>query len=156
MKCLFLFVCLFVVYRLTRTFFTHTEMSPLLVKDCKFSPMLSTHGHCAVRVLQRAITTVTQGIRLYWSSPSTRDTFTYYRACSSEAVTSCFYDLGLSRLLFERPTFPLAGPTLQPNKLRQRRGPLSGKRAKMYKNIFNFFCLKFIVRLENYSLIWRR
>ena len=39
-----------------------------------------------------------------WSSPRSRDTCTCCRAFSSAAVTSCFYDLGLSRLGFEQPT----------------------------------------------------
>ena len=49
--CLFicLFVCLF-VFLSTREFLTHMETSPLPVKGCKFGPMLSTHGHWAVRV----------------------------------------------------------------------------------------------------------
>ena len=41
----------FGVYCPTREFFTHMEMSLLLVKGCKFWPMLRTHGHWAVRVL---------------------------------------------------------------------------------------------------------
>ena len=39
--------------------FTHMEMSQLPVKDCNVWPLLSTHGHWAVRVLQRATPTVT-------------------------------------------------------------------------------------------------
>ena len=39
-----LFVCLFWVFRPTRAFFTHLETSPLLVKGCKFWPMLGTHA----------------------------------------------------------------------------------------------------------------
>ena len=34
------FVCLFGIYLPTREFFTHMETSPLLVKGCKFWPML--------------------------------------------------------------------------------------------------------------------
>lgn len=34
-----------VVYRPTREFIIHMEMSPLLVKGCKFRLMLDTHGH---------------------------------------------------------------------------------------------------------------
>ena len=37
------------------------------------------------------------------------DTHTYYRAFSSGAVTTCFYDLGISQLGFEHPTFRLQG-----------------------------------------------
>ena len=35
------------------------------------------------------------------SSLKTRDTHTFWRAFGSEAVISCFYDLGLSRVEFE-------------------------------------------------------
>ena len=46
------FVCLFVWgFHSIRKCFTPLEMSPLLVKGYKFWPMLSTHGHWAVRVL---------------------------------------------------------------------------------------------------------
>ena len=108
--CVYLFVCLFGVYRPTQEVFTHMETSPLQVKGCKFWPMLDIHSHWVVRVLQRATptTTCTQDIRLYWSSPRTRDTHTYYRAFSSGAVTTSFNDLGLSRLGFEHPTQPSA------------------------------------------------
>ena len=46
-------------------------------------------------------------------------TLTYCRAFSSGAVTSCFYDLGLSRLGFENPTFRLRGQRSNP--VRHRR-----------------------------------
>ena len=36
-------------------------------------------------------------------------TITYCRASGSGAVTTCFYDVGLSRLGFENPTFRLRG-----------------------------------------------
>ena len=52
----------------------------------------------------------------------TRDTQTCYRAFSGGAVTICFYDLGLSRLEFEHPTFRLLGQ--HSNRLRHRRGLL--------------------------------
>ena len=46
---IFQFVCLFVylygLFRPTREFFTHKEISPLPVKGCKFWPILSTHRH---------------------------------------------------------------------------------------------------------------
>ena len=118
-------VCLFGVHRHTREFFTHKETSPLPVKTCKFWPMLGTHGHWAARVLWRAIPTVTRGIRLYWSSPRTRDTHTYCRASGSGAVTTCFYDLRLPRLGFKHPTFRLRGE--RSNLLRHRRGHLLAK-----------------------------
>ena len=44
----------------------------------------------------------------------TSDTHTYCRAFSSGAVTSCFYDYGLSRLGFKRPTFRLRGQRSYP------------------------------------------
>ena len=49
-----------------------------------------------------------------WSSPMTRDTHTYYRSFSSVAVTTCFYDLGLSRLGFEHPNFCIQGERYHP------------------------------------------
>ena len=45
-------------FRPTRYFFIHMETSPMLVKGCKFWPMLGTSGHWAVRVLKRATPTV--------------------------------------------------------------------------------------------------
>ena len=54
------------------------------------------------------------------SSPRTRETHTYCRACCSGAVTTCFNDIGLLRLGFEHPTFRLRGERSIP--LRHRRG----------------------------------
>ena len=48
-------------------------------------------------------------------------TCTYCRALGSAAVTTCFYDLVLSRLGFEHQTFRLRGQRSNP--LRHRRGP---------------------------------
>ena len=39
------FVCLFGIYRPTWEFSTYMETSPLLLKGCKFWPMLNTHGN---------------------------------------------------------------------------------------------------------------
>ena len=72
-----LFVCLFVVFRPTREFYTRMETSPLPVKGCKFWSLLDTCGHWGVRVLQRATPTVTRGIRLEWLSLRTRNNDTY-------------------------------------------------------------------------------
>ena len=47
--------------------------------------------------------------KLLWHGASVYDTHTYCRALSSGAVTTCFYDLGLSHLGFEHPTFQLRG-----------------------------------------------
>ena len=46
-----------------------------------------------------------RGIRLWWSSPRTRDIHTYCRAFGSESVTTSFNNLGMSRLEFKHPTF---------------------------------------------------
>ena len=40
-----------------------------------------------------------------WSSPRTRDTHTFCITNSSGAVITCFYDIGLSRLGLQHPTF---------------------------------------------------
>ena len=50
-------------------------------------------------------------------------TNTFCRAFSSGAVTTCLYDLGLSWLGFEHPTFRLLGERSSP--VRHRRNPLS-------------------------------
>ena len=44
----------------------------------------------------------------------THDTHTYCRVISSGTVTMCFYDLGLSRVRFEYPTFHLRGQRCKP------------------------------------------
>ena len=67
-------------------------------------------------VLKRATPTVIWG----HSSPRTRDTYIHCWAFGSGAVTTCFYDLGLSRLGFEHPTFPLRGK--RSNRLHHQRG----------------------------------
>ena len=53
----------------------------------QFWPMLGYHGHWVVTAIERATTTVIRDIR----------------------VTTIFYDLGLSRLGFEHPTFRMQG-----------------------------------------------
>ena len=57
---------------------------------------------------------------LLWSSARARDTHTYCRAFGSGGVTTCFYDLGLSRRGFEHPTFRSRGERSNP--LPHRRG----------------------------------
>ena len=69
---------------------------------------------------ERATPTVTRDIRLLWSSPRTRDTHTYSSALSSRAITTCFYDLGLSRLGFEHPTYRLRGERSCPLRHRKK------------------------------------
>ena len=97
------FICLFVcVFRNTREFFTHMEMSSLPVKgrlqmltytrhSWPFSSedSLACHTYCDT------------GHPFIWSSPRTRNTHICCRAFGSGTVTTCFYDLGLSRLGFE-------------------------------------------------------
>ena len=75
----------------------------------------------------------------------TRDTHAYCRVLSSGAVITCFYDLGLSRLGFEHPTFRLRG--LRSNRLRHRRGKLVLRQSidfKMYKQLGKFFNGQFL------------
>ena len=60
-----------------------------------------------------------------WSSPMTRDAQTYYPAFSSVAVTTCFYDLGLSRLGFEQPNCCMQGE--RSNRLCHPSGPKKKK-----------------------------
>ena len=54
------------------------------------------------------------------SSPKTHKMHTYCRAFSSGAVATCFYDLCLSRLGFEHPTFRMRNELS--NRQRRRRG----------------------------------
>ena len=77
----------------------------------------------AVRVLQRAVPTVTGCIRIKWSFPRTRDTNTCYGTFCSGAVITCFYYLALSRLWFEQPTFRIPGE--RSNRLRTAAATLS-------------------------------
>ena len=63
---------------------------------------------------------MTRLIRWLWSSLKVRANRTCCRALDIGAVTTCFNDLGLSRLGFEHPTFRLRDQRSNP--LRQRRG----------------------------------
>ena len=60
---MFKLVCLFALLGcLSRIFHSYGYVT-IAVKDCKFSPMLGTHGNWAVRVLLRATPTETRDIR---------------------------------------------------------------------------------------------
>ena len=65
--------------------------------------MVCSHCHWTVRIFLRATPTVTRGVRLLRSSPSTCETHTFCRAFSSGAVTIYFQDLGLSRVGYKTP-----------------------------------------------------
>ena len=88
--CLFVFVCSLVweFTSLSRIFHSYVD-----VTIYRFWLLLGTYDHWAVRILMHATPTVTRDIRLYWSSPRTRDTHTYI---------TCFNNWGLSRLRFEQ------------------------------------------------------
>ena len=75
----------------------------------------SYHASGTARVLKRATPTtcMTRNIRLKWSSPTTVDTHTFCRVFSSGAVTTWFYDFGLSWLEFEQPTFRMRDVAFQ-------------------------------------------
>ena len=108
--------CLFRVFCLTQASLIHLRHHHCWWRAANFLPMLLTYSHWAVRVLWHATSTVTRGIRLQWSSPRTSDTHTFCRAFSSRAVTTCSYDLGLSRLGFDHriTTFPLRDQRFNP------------------------------------------
>ena len=123
MKCKFLFclfVCLFGVYRLTREFFTHMETSPLPMKGCKIltyarhSWLLSSEGSLACHThCDTGLPFIMVISEDPWHShllPNVWQWSCHYR----------FYDVGLSRLGFENPTFRLRGQ--RSNSLRHRRG----------------------------------
>ena len=109
--------CLFGVYRLTREFFTRRP-----VKGCKFWPMLGTHALMAIE--QWGFFSVPH-LLWHWAYVYNGHLrgpviLAYWRAFSSEAVTACFYDLGLFRLGFEHPNFRLRDQRSYP--LHHRRG----------------------------------
>ena len=117
-----LFVCLFGVYHPTREFFTHMETSPLPVKGCKILPMLSTYA-----IEQWVFFNVPH---LQWNGPILYNghlrrpviltPVAYCRAFGSGAVTTIFYDIGLSQPGIE-PRSPTCEATALP--LRHRGGP---------------------------------
>ena len=47
---------------------------------------------------------------------------TYCRVFGTGAVSTCIYDLGLSRLEFEHPTFRMQAQRFNPRALRHHRG----------------------------------
>ena len=69
----------------------------------------------------------------FLASLRTHDTHTYFWAFGSGAVTTYFYDLALSRLIFEYPTFFLLGE--RSNRLYHRRGLLD------FNSKYKFQCL---------------
>ena len=134
---------MFVVLRRIREYFTYMVTSPLL-QNClrpisKQNNQSKTYQCCDddipgyiqgvvleafwgneirptyVEQKDLKISTHNQNPQL-WSSPRTRETYCYSWAFSSRAVTTCFNDLGLSRLRFEYPTFERS------NRLCHRRG----------------------------------
>ena len=83
---------------------------PLPLMDCTFWPLYARHSWSLSREGSLACHTYCYtGHPFIWSSQRTLDTQSYCRAFSSGAVTTCFYDLGLSRLPFEHPNFRLRG-----------------------------------------------
>ena len=110
-----LFFRLFVIFRPIWEFFTHMETSQLLVKAANFDLCSAL-----IAIEQWGFFSVPH---LLWhgaSSPRTRDTHTNWSAFCTGAVSTCFYDLGLSRLGFEHPTFSLRDA--RSNWLRHRHG----------------------------------
>ena len=77
---------------------------------------------------------------LKWSSQRTCDTHTCCRAFSRGAVTAWFYDLDLSRLGFEHPTFRMRGK--RSNRLRHRRGNIYSIGKYCWLNLLAY--LKFL------------
>ena len=70
----------------------------------------------------------------YVAAPALRGPVTLFcRSFSSGSVTTFFYDIGLSRLGFEHPTFHLRG---------QRSNPMSHRRGSFYSanSYFLFLC----------------
>ena len=86
-------------------------------RAAKFWPMLGTHGHPAVRegffLYMCTITTYCDTEHLFISVISEDPWHSHLlSSVGSGTVTTCFYDLGLSPLGFEHPTFFHARRTL--------------------------------------------
>ena len=84
-----------------------------------------------------------QGIRLKCSSLRTLDTHTCCQAFGSGVVTTCFYDLCLSRLGFEHPTFRIRGERC--NRLRHRDGTTLSFNTyllNIFDNVKSFFSMR--------------
>ena len=113
-----LFACLFWDYRLTREFLIYMETSPSPVKGCKFWLMLGTHEWPLSSEGSSACHTYCDIGHPFIMVISDDPWHTDCRAFSSGAVTTCFNDLGLSRLGFDHPTFRLR----RSHPLRHRRG----------------------------------
>ena len=118
LECVFfvcLFVCLFVFSR-SPPFFTHVETSTFIYRW-----RAANFDLCSAATEQWRFFSVPH---LLWHGASiynghllghrTRDIYTYCRALSSGADTTCFYDLGLSRQGFEHPAFRLRGQCSNP------------------------------------------
>ena len=103
-------ICLLELFRPTREFLTHMETLSLPVKGCKFWLMLGIYSYWAARFLSvphrlRHRTFVYNGhLRGPVTLTPIAERFAY-----SGAITACFYDLDLSLLGFEHPTFRLRG-----------------------------------------------
>ena len=102
-------VCLFGVLRPTREFFHSyrdlniTGEGLQILTYARHSWPLSSEGYLACH------TYCDTGHPFIKVISEDRDTHTYCRAFRSGAVTTCFHDLGLWRLGFERPTFRMRG-----------------------------------------------
>ena len=107
-----LFVCLFGGFRPTWEFFTHMESSPLPVKGCKFYLCFAL-----MAIEQWGFFNMPH---LLWHGASVYNGHLRCRAFGSGAVTTYFYDFGLSQLEFEHSTFRLRDE--RSNRLRHRLG----------------------------------
>ena len=129
-------VCLFGLFVPLENFYTQ----PLPVNCCKFFTYTWYSWPWSYEdSLARPTPTVTRGICLWVSSTRIRDTRTY---CSG-AVTTCFYDFGLSELGFEHPTFRLRGERSDPMlhlRSRTRRNflPINYKPGLIYQLMKDF------------------
>ena len=118
------YVCLFGVLHPTREVFNLMETSQLPVEGCKFWLVLGTHGHWAWPLSSEGslachtFCDMEHPFKIVISEDPWHSHL--LPTFSSGAVTTCFYDLGLSWLEFEQPTFRLQGKRSNP--LRHRRG----------------------------------
>ena len=138
----YMVLCLYGVYRPTREFFTHLETSPLPMRAANFDlcsalmaiaqwAFFAGHTYCDTR---------------------THDSHTCCRAFGSEAFTTCFYDLGLSRSGIE-PRSPAGEANALPLRLYATTAIPSLHVPANYKWSHSCFCI--LWRIKHFTNIFK-
>ena len=94
-----LFVCLFICLFVCLSVFIPLENFSLICRRHHYQWRAANFDLClAFMTIEQWGFFSVPHVLWHGASPRTRDTYTYCRAFGSWAVTTCFYDLGLSRL----------------------------------------------------------